>query len=109
MLDTLRILARNQFYKALRPFKAAYDNYRDDHDYFRQLTRSPGVLEVGPQTLRIHLFPKSTYGREMRRIVSGVLEGLNREGLTHPIRNELSLKFRLAQHSEMKVTVEVKE
>ena len=109
LLDTLRILARNQFYKALRPFKAAYNNYRDDHDYFRQLTRSPGVLEVGPQSIRIHLFPKSTYSREMKRIVKGVLEGINQEGLKHPTKNEFTLKFRLAQRSEMKVKMEIQE
>jgi hypothetical protein len=31
----------NRFYQALPPFKKAYHNYRDDHDYFRKLTQSP--------------------------------------------------------------------
>jgi hypothetical protein len=35
-----RVIARNVFYAALGPFKKAYNNYRDDHDQFRQLTQS---------------------------------------------------------------------
>ena len=107
LLDTLRILARNQFYKSLASFKEAYDNYRDDHDYFRQLTRSPGVLEVGKESLLIHLFPQSPYGATMRKHVSRVLEILNAKQMSHPTRSELSLKFRLALRSEMTVSVKV--
>ncbi|HIG27293.1 MAG TPA: hypothetical protein EYQ50_05660 [Verrucomicrobiales bacterium] len=31
---------QNVFYRTLAPFRKAYDNYRDDHDQFRQLTYS---------------------------------------------------------------------
>ncbi len=44
LMDAIKITARNLFYQALVPFKKAYNNYRDDHDYFRQLTLSAGVL-----------------------------------------------------------------
>ncbi len=46
LMDVLRITVRNLFYQALQLFKKAYDNYRDDHDYFRKLTQSPEVMEV---------------------------------------------------------------
>ncbi len=36
LMDCLRGIARNAFYTALAPFKKAYNNYRDDHDQFRQ-------------------------------------------------------------------------
>src|ERR1019366_6382490 len=35
LLDAVKVVARNVFYRALAPFKAAYDNYRDDHEHFR--------------------------------------------------------------------------
>ncbi len=35
LMDALKIFARNSFYKQLEPFKARYNNYRDDHDLFR--------------------------------------------------------------------------
>ena len=31
IMDALKILARNSFYKQFEPFKEGYDNYRDDH------------------------------------------------------------------------------
>ncbi|MCX6930351.1 MAG: hypothetical protein NT154_45155, partial [Verrucomicrobia bacterium] len=62
LMDLLKISARNLFYQALQPFKKAYDNYRDDHDHFRQLTQSPGVLEVRSQQILIHLLPRTNYG-----------------------------------------------
>jgi hypothetical protein len=51
-MDCLRVIARNLFYAALAPFKSAYNNYRDDHDQFRQLTQASGVLEVGAEQIR---------------------------------------------------------
>ena len=59
LMDVLRIIARNLFYQALQPFKQAYDNYRDDHDHFRKLTQSPGVLEVRAEQILIHLLPRT--------------------------------------------------
>ena len=70
LLDVLRITARNGFYQALQPFKKSYDNYRDDHGQFRQLTHSPGVLEVSSTEVLIHLFPGGSYGSEFKRSVS---------------------------------------
>ena len=54
LMDSLKVLARNVFYQALQPFKEAYDNYRDDHDYFRQLSLAAGVLEVRAEGITVH-------------------------------------------------------
>ena len=43
LMDTIRILGRNIFYTALKPYKELYNNYRDDHEMFRNLTRCTGV------------------------------------------------------------------
>ena len=90
-----RITVRNLFYHALQPFKKAYDNYRDDHDYFRKLTQSPGVMEVRAQEIVIHLMPRTNYGGELRKAVSQTLEGMNALGLGHPCLPARKLKFRL--------------
>jgi hypothetical protein len=44
LMDSLKLIARNAFYQALQPFKTAYNNYRDDHEMFRNLTQADGVL-----------------------------------------------------------------
>jgi hypothetical protein len=33
LLDAVEVVARNVFYHALAPSKAAYDNHRDDHEH----------------------------------------------------------------------------
>jgi len=103
LMDVLRITVRNLFYQALQPFKKAYDNYRDDHDYFRKLTQSPGVMEVRAQEIVIHLMPRTNYGGELRKAVIQTLEGANARGLEHPCLPGRKLKFRLGQRSEMEL------
>ena len=107
LMDVLRITARNLFYQALQPFKKAYDNYRDDHDHFRNLTQSPGVLEVRAEQIVIHLLPKTNYGGELRKVVCQTLEGINARGMDHPCLAGRKLKFRLGQRSEMEVKMNV--
>jgi len=107
LMDVLRITVRNLFYQALQPFKKAYDNYRDDHDYFRKLTQSPGVMEVRAQEIVIHLMPRTNYGGELRKAVIQALEGMNALGLGHPCLPGRKLKFRLGQRSEMELKMNV--
>jgi hypothetical protein len=103
LMDVLRITVRNLFYQALQPFKKAYDNYRDDHDYFRKLTQSPGVMEVRAKEIVVHLMPRTNYGGELRKAVIQTLEGTNALGLEHPCLAGRKLKFRLGQRSEMEL------
>ena len=103
LMDGLRITARNLFYQLFQPFKAAYDNYRDDHDHFRKLTQSPGVIEVSAQQIVIHLMPRTNYGGELKKAVLQAIEGLNARGLDHPSLPGRKLKFRLGQRSEMEL------
>ena len=107
LLDVLRITARNLFYRALQPFKKAYDNYRDDHDHFRNLTQSPGVLEVSREQIVIHLLPRTNYGGGLRKAVNQTLEQINATGLDHPCLPGRKLKFRLGQRSEMELKMNV--
>ena len=107
LMDVLRITVRNLFYQALQPFKKAYDNYRDDHDYFRKLTQSPGVMEVRAQEIVIHLMPRTNYGGDLRKAVIQTLEGTNALGLEHPCLPGRKLKFRLGQRSEMELKMNV--
>ena len=105
IMDALKIIARNEFYQALQPFKAAYDNYRDDHDYFRQLTQASGVLELKDGQITVHLLPKVNYPPHLRRMVAGYLEQLNKTGMRMPDRSGRALQFRLAKKSELQLSM----
>ncbi|MBI3859126.1 MAG: hypothetical protein HY296_02640 [Thaumarchaeota archaeon] len=107
LMDLLRIIARNAFYAALAPFKKAYDNYRDDHDYFRQLTQACGVLEVQTQQIVVHLMPRVNYSPQLRRIIGGVLEQINAQEPPLPDGSGRRLKLRLGRRSELKLSLQV--
>src|SRR6266571_6621689 len=106
LMDSLRVIARNVFYKALQPFKKAYNNYRDDHDQFRQLTQASGVLEVHPDQILVHLMPRVNYPPQLRRIITAVLDGVNAQKPVLPDGSGRSLKLRLAQRSEMTLSIQ---
>lgn len=106
LMDSLRVIARNVFYKALQPFKKAYNNYRDDHDQFRQLTQASGVLEVGSGPILVHLMPRVNYPPQLRRILTTVLDGINAQEPVLPDGSGRRLKLRLAHRSEMKLSIQ---
>jgi len=105
LMDSLRVIARNAFYRALAPFKKAYNNYRDDHDQFRQLTQASGVLEMEANLVRVHLMPRVNYPPKLRRILAAVLEGINAHDPVLPDGSGRRLRLRLAQRSEMRLSI----
>jgi len=105
LLDAIKVVARNEFYRALGPFRAAYDNYRDDHDHFRRLTQSAGVLRWNGQELEVHLLPSAPYGAVLRRVWEQVLAGVNAVGPVWPDGSGRRLRFRLASRPELQVSL----
>lgn len=104
LLDALRLIARNQFYSALQPFKAAYDNYRDDHDYFRDLTQSSGLLRWTGDTLEVHLTPRVNYQPKLRKILQAILASYTEQALKLPDGSGRKLSFHLAEWTQFEIT-----
>lgn len=105
LLDAIKVVARNVFYRALAPFKAAYDNYRDDHEYFRRLTQSAGVLRWNGRELEVHLLPATPHGAALRQVWEQVLNGVNATQPVWPDGSGRRLVFRLAARSELQVSL----
>jgi len=105
LMDVLKVIARNAFYKALAPFKQDYDNYRDDHDHFRQLTRCGGVLQPDTSQVTVHLLPRVNYPKKLRKIVERYLEQVNQSEPRMPDGSDRRLIFRLAKRSDFKLTL----
>ena len=80
-LDAIKILARNMFYLTLLPFKEKYDNYRDDHVLFRNLTRSGGTIKSENGVVFVKLRPTIEFPRKIKRIFEEILDEIN---LTQP-------------------------
>ena len=109
LMDSLRVIARNLFYQALQPFKQSYNNYRDDHDQFRQLTQASGVLEIGPERVVAHLMPRINYPPRLRRLLSAVLDEINARNPVLPDGSGRSLRLRLGKRSEMQLSIQTQE
>ena len=105
LLDAIKVVARNEFYRALGPFRAAYDNYRDDHEHFRRLTQSAGVLRWNGEELEVHLLPQVPYGAMLRRVWEQVLAGVNATQPHWPDESGRRLWFRLAARAELQVSL----
>jgi hypothetical protein len=103
LMDTLRITARNLFYAALHPFKESYNNYRDDHDYFRELTQSGGVLRWNGQELEVHLIPRVNYPPKIRRIIDELLHSYNEKKLTLPDGSGRRLRFHQTTREQLEI------
>ncbi len=95
LYDALKLIARNAFYQALAPFKKSYDNYRDDHVIFRNLTRAPGLLTRTGNEQKAILYPTAPHPPARRKLIEELLDQLNQTGLIlpdgsgHPIQLEL--------------------
>lgn len=97
VMDGVKVIARNAFYRAFAPFKLAYDNYRDDHDYFRKLTQSHGLLVNRSGRLEVHLITPVNFPPKIQRIVDKLLGEINQQKLLLPDGSGRVIQFSLGQ------------
>ncbi len=106
LMDAIKISARNLFYRLFAPFKTAYDNYRDDHGHYRELTQCDGVLRWTGSEIEVHLVPQVNYPPKLRKIIERHLEDLNASGLTLPDGSNRPLRLRLTRKEQISVSID---
>jgi hypothetical protein len=105
LMDVLKIIARNGFYKMLQPFKRMYNNYRDDHVLFRNLTRSNGLIRVQGNTIEAILLPTPHYPKKIRSIVERLLEDINAKEPSMPDGSCRQIQLRLGKKNGFKLAI----
>jgi hypothetical protein len=105
LMDTLKICARNLFYQLLAPFRAKYNNYRDDHEYFRALTQSDGLLRWTGSVIEVHIMPQVSYSPKLQNIIKEHLESLNTTGLMLPDGSRRPLRLCLTSKEQISVRI----
>jgi hypothetical protein len=105
LMDAIKITARNLFYRFFTPFKTAYDNYRDDHDHYRQLTQCDGALRWTGTEIEVHLVPQVNHPPKLRKIIAAHLDELNAGGLTLPDGSGRPLRLRLTRKEQISVRI----
>jgi hypothetical protein len=96
-MDCIKIIARNIFYKALEPFKEKYDNYRDDHVIFRNLTQAHGVVSFSRETVNVTIFPTAHLQPKVRKIVEEVFQDTNNKEAKLPDGSGRKVKLELGK------------
>ena len=99
----LPILARNAFYQALQPFKNAYNNYRDDHELFRNLTQADGVLSESADQVEAYLLPTVNYPPTLEKIISGLFNEINARDPKMPDGSGRRLRLHLGEKTGLSV------
>lgn len=84
LMDILKIYARNIFYHMFQNFKIAYDNFRDDHNYFRNLSHADGVMKISEEVVEIKLFPAAYLEPKIKKIMEEYLEQISKTSLIMP-------------------------
>ena len=79
-MDIIKITAHNIFLLAFKPFKEKYNNYRDDHLIFREITRSSGIVKINDINgleITVNLFPKVEIYPKERKILQEIFNEIN--------------------------------
>jgi len=97
VMDALKLIARNAFYQSLQPFREKYNNYRDDHALFRNLTRAHGVMIAGENQVEVQIFPTAHYPPALRSIVENLFRQINADTPRMPDGSGRRIIFRLGE------------
>lgn len=105
LMDAIKITARNVFYRALAPFKTAYNNYRDDHAFFRELTDSVGLLRWTGHKIEVHLVPQVDHAPKLQKIIINLLNGHNEKAPQLPDGSGRPIHLQLTSRDQIEVKV----
>ena len=105
LMDGIKITARNMFYLLFQPFKAAYNNYRDDHVLFRHLTRSAGLIQESDDSVEVLLLPEANFPPKVIGIINDLLEQQNRYLIYMPDQSGRIIRFGLLQSDKIEFEI----
>jgi hypothetical protein len=104
-MDALKIYARNMFYHVFENFRVAYDNFRDDHEYFRNLTHADGIYKESHESIEIIIYPHAHLEPKMKNIIKTILADLTQNALPALDGSGKTLILTLMEKKELKVAL----
>ena len=104
LMDVIKITARNLFYQSLEPFRKLYDNFRDDHVWFRHLTEITGLIDACDQ-VKCHLIENADYPRSVHEVIEETLTLFNQSAPQMPDGSGRKLELILAQKSAFELAI----
>ncbi len=105
LMDVIKIIARNIFYKSIEQFKILYDNYRDDHVMFRNFIDADGFILYGEEIVDVILCPTAQYPPNKRYIFEKFLGNINKANPIMPDGSNRIIQFKLADDSNNEIAI----
>ena len=108
LMDVIKITARNLFYEMITPFKQGYDNFRDDHVWFRHIIRTGGVLEqLSGGSLRGHMVGMEEAPKPVLRVVRELLEKFNQSAPKLPGQAPRNIQLLITPKSAIQLATQI--
>ena len=104
LMDVIKITARNLFYQYLEPFRKLYDNFRDDHVWFRHLTAITGWIDACDQ-VKCYLIENADYPRSVHQVIEETLTLFNQSTPKMPDGSGRKLELVLVQKSAFDLAI----
>ncbi|HEX2956246.1 MAG TPA: hypothetical protein VHO70_05425 [Chitinispirillaceae bacterium] len=105
VMDCIKILARNIFYVMIASFKKSYNNYRDDHQYFREFTHAPGFWVQNGTTITVYIYPAAHLPPKLRGCFEQILDEVQQKPLLLPDGSGRTFTLRLAPPEGFKLAM----
>ena len=105
LMDVIKIIARNIFYKSIEQFKKLYDNYRDDHVMFRNFINADGFILYGEEIVDVILCPTAQYPPKTRNVFEDYLIKINNSNPIMPDGSNRNLRFTLADENNNEIAI----
>ena len=97
LMDIIKITARNVFYLGFETFKEKYNNYRDDHLVFREITRANGRVEINNSQIVVDILSKMEIPPKVRNILSEIFEVINKKNIPLPNNENRIIKLEIPE------------
>ena len=104
LMDVIKITSRNLFYQALEPFKKLYDNFRDDHVWYRHLTKTPGFIDAN-DPVKCYLIKNADYPKSVHKVIEDTLALFNQRAPEMPDGSGRKVELVLAQNSAFELAI----
>ena len=100
-MDTIKIIARNIFYLSIKQFIKMYDNFRDDHVIFRNLSQSHGCIMLDKENVRVLLYPTIRYSPKIKQIIKEFLDIINSQNNVLPDNSNRKITISLLEENSI--------
>ncbi len=99
-MDIIKIIARNIFYLGFEPFKEKYNNYRDDHVIFREITCSNGIIEINNSEMIVEILPTMEIPPKIKNILMEIFGEINKQNINLPNNENLKIRLEISEKIE---------